>query len=164
VRQWAHEFGGRVLAARTGEATFPVAWEQRGAGSLGALSPDIVVLAGDTTFIFDAKYKGHLEELDDSRWREIGESIQAEHRHDFHQVLAYTALFDTPRIVTVLVYPLFLSTWESSTARGNAVKRARVLSGSRQVEVGLTGVPLQLRPGLGAEDLARQFHVLRAAL
>lgn len=36
--------------------------------------------AGDTVSVIDAKYKGHFEELDDHRWRELRIKLQSEHR------------------------------------------------------------------------------------
>ena len=107
VRKWAHDFGGTISTAREGNARFPIYWELSGRGSLRDLAPDFIVQAGDSTYVFDAKYKNHLEEPDDQRWRELSDELRSEHRHDLHQALAYASLFDTPRVVTSLVYPLF---------------------------------------------------------
>lgn len=164
VRHWAHEFGGGLTTARDGDARFPIHWERPGAGSLADLAPDMVVQAGETVFIFDAKYKGHFEELDDLRWRELGETIQSEHRHDFHQVMAYASLFDTPRVIALLVYPMFLKTWEALAPRGQTVIRASFPSRSRQVEVGLIGVPLQLPQGRHIDELTNCWATIRQPL
>ena len=62
-----------------------------GSRSLQSLVPDLVVELGRRVWIFDAKYKGHFEELDAHRWTELAAELQAEHRHDVHQALAYAA-------------------------------------------------------------------------
>lgn len=161
---WAREFGGIVTTAREGEARFPIRWERAGTGSLADLAPDMIVRVGDTVYILDAKYKGHLEELDDLRWRQLEETLQADHRHDLHQVLAYASLFDVPRVVAVLVYPMFLGTWKSLVERGQTVTRASFSGRTKQVELALAGIPLQLESGVGVGSLSRQWDVLRTPL
>ncbi len=163
-RQWARTFGGSVKTAKSGDARIPIHWQRSGTGSLTELAPDIVVHANNTSFILDAKYKGHFEELDDLRWRELGETLKVEHRHDFHQVLAYAALFDAPRIVSVLVYPMFLRTWQSLAKRGQTVTRAYFPGKIRQLEVALIGIPLQLPFGTRADELSKHWDVLRNPL
>jgi hypothetical protein len=164
IRRWAREFGGLVTSARMGDARFPLHWERPGTGSLTDLAPDIVVQSGETVFIFDAKYKSHFEELDDLRWRELGESLKSEHRHDLHQVLAYASLFDTHRVVALLVYPMFLKTWEALAPRGQSIIRASLPSRSRQVEVGLIGVPLQPPQGAHIDKLTDCWSILKQPL
>jgi 5-methylcytosine-specific restriction endonuclease McrBC regulatory subunit McrC len=163
-RNWAREFGGTIITAHGGDARFPIRWERAGTGSLAELAPDMIVQAGDTVYILDAKYKGHFEELDDIRWRELEETLKAEHRHDLHQVLAYASLFDVPRVVAVLVYPMFLGTWRSLAERGHTVTRASFPGRTRQVELALAGIPLQLQPRVGVELLSKQWDTLRTPL
>ena len=164
VRRWSREFGGFLTTARVGDAHFPLQWERPGTGSLSALAPDMVVQSGETVFVFDAKYKGHFEELDDLRWRELGESLQAEHRHDLHQIMAYASLFDTPRVVALLVYPMFLKTWEALAPLGQTIIRASFPSRSRQIEVGLIGIPLQTPQGRQVDELINGWSVLSQPL
>ena len=164
VRRWAHDFGGATTTAREGNARFPIYWERPGAGSLRDLAPDFVVQAGDSTYVFDAKYKAHFEELDDQRWSELGEELRSEHRHDFHQALAYASLFDTPRVVTSLVYPLFPTTWKTLAGQNRAVVRAKLPTHTRQIETSLLGLPLQLQPGQPAQELVQTLDVLREPL
>jgi 5-methylcytosine-specific restriction endonuclease McrBC regulatory subunit McrC len=164
VRKWAHGFGGTISTAREGNARFPIHWERPGTGSLRDLAPDFVVQAGDSTYIFDAKYKGHFEELDDQRWRELSEDLKSEHRHDLHQALAYATLFDTPRVVTSLVYPLFPSTWEALASRNQVVTRAKLATHARQIETTLIGLPLQMKPGQSLFELVQPFDVLQHSM
>lgn len=164
ARRWAHDFGARVDTAEERTARYPLRWQRPGHGSLSELAPDIVVHAGDTVYVIDAKYKGHFEELDDHRWRELQSELQAEHRHDLHQVLAYAALFDAPRIVSVLVYPLYARTWATLSEQGGALIRAEAAGGGRTVEVALAGVPLQLPPGCTSNEITQGWQVLRRAL
>lgn len=57
-------------------------------------------------------------------------------------MLAYAALFDAPRVVSVLVYPLFAHTWAALAGQGGTVIRAEAAGGGRTVEIALAGVPL----------------------
>jgi len=84
VRCWAHGFGGHVRTGRAYETLVPIRWEHSGSRSLQSLVPDLVVQLGPRVWIFDAKYKGHFDELDDHRWAELAAELQAEHRHDVH--------------------------------------------------------------------------------
>ncbi|RJX18312.1 MAG: hypothetical protein C4575_10845 [Desulforudis sp.] len=161
VRTWSRDFGGQVTTAQKGDARFPLRWERTGLGSLTALAPDIVVKTGDTVYIFDAKYKRHLQELDEWQWRELEEELRAEHRHDVHQILAYAALFDAPRIVSVLVYPMYLETWFRLSEKGRTVTRAILPGVDRQVEIALVGVPLHLQPGTQVRDVVGIWDSLR---
>ncbi len=160
VRHWSRGFGGQVTTARKGDAFFPLRWERTGLGSLTALAPDIVVRRGDTVYIFDAKYKRHLQELDEGQWRELEEELREEHRHDVHQILAYAALFDAPRIVSVLVYPMYLGTWSKLSETGRTVTRAILPGVERQVEIALAGVPLHLHPGTQVRDITVNWDAL----
>jgi hypothetical protein len=161
ARRWARTFGGRVTSARIGDSRTPLRWERPGAGSLGALEPDIVVEAGDTVFVLDAKYKSHFEELDETRYRQMEEELRGEHRHDLHQVLAYSTLFDSPRVVAILVYPVYSSTWTAFSQRRIAATRAVIPAGNRRIEVCLVGVPLQVPEGVRADDLYAEWERLR---
>ncbi|RMF89880.1 MAG: hypothetical protein D6741_17375, partial [Planctomycetota bacterium] len=144
VRLWAYPFGGHVRSGRTFETLVPIRWSSAAPKSLKSLVPDVVVELGSQTWVFDAKYKNHFEELDDQAWFELAEEIQSEHRHDMHQALAYAATCPASQIITVLVYPMRLPVWERLTARGRSVTVAEVLGGDRSVQVALAGVPIQL--------------------
>ena len=122
----------------------PIRWQRAAVQSLHSLVPDLVVQRGDRVWIIDAKYKGHFEELDDVRWRELAEELQAEHRHDLHQVLAYAATFGATQITTVLVYPMLLPTWQRLVERNRVLSAATIAVGGRVVRLVLAGVPIQM--------------------
>ncbi len=138
VRLWAREFGGQVRSGRTYETLIPIRWQRAAVQSLHSLVPDLVVQRGDRVWIIDAKYKGHFEELDDVRWRELAEELQAEHRHDLHQVLAYAATFGATQITTVLVYPMLLPTWQRLVERNRVLSAATIAVGGRVVRLVLS--------------------------
>ena len=161
VRQWAHGFGGQVKSAFCGETTVPIQWSRRSRTSMGSLIPDLVVRHGEDVYIIDAKYKGHFEELDDHRWAELAEELRNEHRHDLHQVLAYASLFEAKRIVAVLAYPMFASTWLRLSGSGHASISADLAHGGRDLQLILTGLPLQLPEGRTTDDLIGQLHAIR---
>jgi hypothetical protein len=144
VRLWAHSFGGHVRTGRTFETLVPIRWERSALRSLQSLVPDLVVQLGERVWVFDAKYKGHFEELDDRRWSELADEMQSEHRHDIHQALAYAATCSAQQITTVLVYPMRLPAWERLTAQGRSLTVADVSGGDRTVKVALAGVPIQM--------------------
>ena len=58
-----------------------------------------------TSFIVDAKYKRHWEELEHGAWHEQNTELRERHRVDLLQVLAYANLASTTNIVCCLVYP-----------------------------------------------------------
>jgi len=161
VRLWAHGFGGRVKSAGRGETTVPIQWSRRGRTSLGSLSPDLVVRHDQDVYIIDAKYKGHFEEFDDHRWAELADELRGEHRHDLHQVLAYASVYEARRIVAVLAYPMFPGTWLRLRERNQASISADVTHGGRQLQLVLTGFPLQVPAEMKPEDFVGQFETLR---
>ena len=120
-----------------------------GASSLNSLVPDLIVQQGPRTWIIDAKYKGHFEELDEHRWAELGDELRQEHRHDLHQVLAYASVFGGEHVTTVLAYPMRLHTWQSLAERTLTVTSATINTGTRRLTIALIGLPLQMpRPDL----------------
>ena len=113
---------------------------------MNSLIPDLVVQRGQDIWIIDAKYKGHLEELDERRWAELGEALQQEHRHDLHQVLAYASVHGGERVTAMLAYPLRLSTWQALAEQAKTSVSATIITAERQLRVTLIGLPLQM-PG-----------------
>lgn len=142
IRSWASEIGGKVKTAINGDASVPLLWSNSRIKSLTSLKPDIVVETFDTVYIVDAKYKGFFEELDDDKWWALSEEIKSDHRHDLHQVLAYASLYEKPRIVSLLAYPTYESTYARLSDFGNTLSRASIPLGYKQVEVGIIGLPL----------------------
>jgi hypothetical protein len=92
--------------------------------------------------VLDAKYKRHAEEIERLGWTHTSESLREQHRNDVLQALAYSTLFDAPRIVACLVYPASHSTWLALEQRNRVVTRAAVRTGDRNVELALVAVPL----------------------
>ena len=112
--------------------------------SLSSLIPDIVVEDSDSTFVFDAKYKGYLEEVDDLRLRNMSEMLREDHRHDLHQVLAYSSMYQSENLTVALVYPLLLETWSQLNHRGISVMRGKLDGPDRQINLALIGVPIEM--------------------
>jgi hypothetical protein len=141
VRTEVAREGGEITVGRLGQTTFPLHWSSSAARSMTQLVPDIVVRRGRSVQIVDAKYKSHFAELDERSWMAVADEIQAAHRADIHQVLAYAALYDAEEISASLVYPLRQSTWEALVARGRERSRAELFHGSRRVVLELRGMP-----------------------
>lgn len=163
VRLWAHGFGGQVTSGRNHETIVPIRWDRNGTRSLTSLVPDLVVERAEHIWIIDAKYKGHFEELDEHRWAELSDNLQAEHRHDVHQALAYAATRGNPNITTILAYPMQLPTWQRLADRNRTVTTATISAGSREVRVALLGVPIQTPEASFASQLNRAWNVLNYA-
>ena len=114
-------------------------------GTQKYLLPDIILEREDCTFIFDAKYKRHWEEFSFHTWSQVEQEIHEQHRHDLLQVLAYTTLKSSPRVVACLVYPCKSSTWMSLKQRGQLFRRAALPSEGRNIELILTALPMHAR-------------------
>jgi hypothetical protein len=67
----------------------------------------------------------------------MADDVRDSHRGDMHQVLAYAALFDAPKITTTLVYPLRPSTFTALHSRGRDVACAQLFHGGRQLTLEL---------------------------
>ncbi len=102
----------------------------------------MVLERDDVVLVLDAKYKRHAEEMERLGWSNASEELREQHRNDVLQALAYSTLFDAPRIVACLVYPASVATWLGLVQRGRVAMRARVRSGARNVELALIAVPL----------------------
>jgi len=161
LRGWAREFGGEVHAGRVNETSVPFQWSRPGHGSLTTLIPDFLVRRERQLFVVDAKYKGHFEELDETRWHAVAQEMHEEHRHDVHQILAYAALFDADEITSVLVYPMHASTWRRLAAIGQTIKYARISSGQRRLGLALVGIPLSVAEESPTHSVTRSLDVLR---
>ncbi|MEP7216180.1 MAG: hypothetical protein ABI782_07990 [Anaerolineaceae bacterium] len=154
VSRLAPSIGARVQVGRLRQTQSPLQWEPPYEGSQRYLLPDVVMQRDDVSFVFDAKYKQHWEELNSSGWTRLEEIIKERHRTDLLQVLAYSTLFSTPKVVCVLVYPCRRDTWESLKSRGRLVHRASVASGHRDVSLLLTAVPFGVTAREAADTLA----------
>lgn len=160
VRIWAHGFGGHVRSGRTCETLIPIRWHRSAVQSLHSLVPDLVVQQGRSAWIIDAKYKGHFEELDDHRWKELADELQAEHRHDLHQVLAYAAAADADRITSALVYPMLFPSWQRLVERNRSLTAATISTGGRVLRLVLLGIPIQMPSSASVRDLIASWDGL----
>jgi hypothetical protein len=141
--------GGQLFVGHKGQTVFPLQWSDPSLRSLGHLTPDLVLRRHDELRVFDAKYKAHFAELDEAGWLRMADDVRDSHRADMHQVLAYAALFDAPRITTTLVYPLRQTTFASLRARGRDVARAHLFHGGRHLTLELQGLPFGAEASAG---------------
>jgi 5-methylcytosine-specific restriction endonuclease McrBC regulatory subunit McrC len=163
VRLWARGFGGEVRSGYAKQTNISVQWSGPARSSITSLVPDLVVRHANTVFVIDAKYKGHFQDLDESRWIALSEELRAEHRHDVHQVLAYAALFEAQDIVSVLAYPMHARTWERLAAHGRTVSRATLATGGRTVTLALAGIPMVIPLDHDQHSLIRDWEHLRTS-
>lgn len=159
-RIWALKFGGAVSTSRQDTSRVSIHWVHPGQKSLSSLIPDIVIETYDTVYIFDAKYKKLYEELDDQRWRELSKDLQEDHRHDLHQVLSYASLFNKPRIVSILVYPLTDITYMDLSTSSKLLDRALIPNANRNLELAIFGLPLSVNQTRGLKELSDQLDPL----
>lgn len=141
----ARRSGGVLKTGRLRETVVPISWDPPYLGSQKSLVPDVVLEREDLTVIVDAKYKQHWEEMQDSRWRNLDESIRERHREDLLQVLAYSTTARTPRVAVCLAYPCREETWLSLRERNQLFHRATVPAQNRRIELLLTAFPLSTR-------------------
>jgi hypothetical protein len=153
MRSVARQMGGTLKAGRRRETVSPLAWDPPYTGSQRSLVPDMILELDGRSFIMDAKYKRHWEELQQGGWQEHSTEWQEGHREDLLQVLAYANLVSGDDIVCCLVYPCSQGTWESLAKRGRLFHQAELPNRGRRVRVWLTGVPM----GASAESVAGPF-------
>ena len=149
AEQAARRTASRLLAGRRGQTRVPLAWRPPSLGSQTSLVPDLVIQRADVTVVVDAKYKRHADQIERLGWAGMDERVREEHRNDVLQALAYSTLFDTPRVVSCLAYPAPPEVWTRLNERGRTVSRTRVPAGGREVELVLMSVPLS-GDGVGA--------------
>lgn len=160
MRVVARQMGGVLKAGRKRETVSPIAWDPPYLGSQRSLVPDLILELEGTSFIIDAKYKRHWEELQLGSWHERDEALHERHRADILQVLAYANLARSADIVCCLVYPCSLGTWESLAIRGRLFHQAELPNRGRSVRVWLTAFPM----GVPASVVAARFTERMRAL
>jgi len=106
-----------------------------------------------TSFIIDAKYKRHWEELQEGAWHSQSSELHERHRADLLQVLAYANLARTVDVVCCLVYPCSQSTWESLAKRDRLFHQSELPNRGRRIRVWLTAMPM----GVAADAVAMLF-------
>jgi hypothetical protein len=139
----APRVGAQVLAGRTNATRVPLDWTPPSSGSQKSLIPDVVVKRDDVVVVLDAKYKRHAEDIERLGWTGVSDELREQHRNDVLQALAYSTLFDAPRVVACLAYPATPENWRRLNARGRDTMRATIrTAGSRTLELALMAIPL----------------------
>jgi hypothetical protein len=146
VSRLANRTGGVIKTGRQRETITPLGWSPPYLGSQRYLLPDIILEREHETIIFDAKYKNHWEELSREGWVGLDKELQERHRSDLLQVLAYSTISASKRVVCCLAYPCRSQTWYSLLQRQRPFHKASVRAGSRRVDLILTAVPMGLNP------------------
>jgi hypothetical protein len=141
----AKRFQATLSAGRLNETMVRLHWQPQRLGTQRALIPDVVLQRADVTLVIDAKYKRHAQLVGFGGYGKGAGDWQAQHREDLLQVLAYTSLFDTPRVVACLAYPTPHDQWQTLNSQGRVLSRATVKHGLRQVEIALIAVPMSGR-------------------
>lgn len=158
LRTVARQMGGMLKSGRKRETVSPLAWNPPYVGSQRSLVPDLVLEFEETSFVIDAKYKRHWEELQEKHWYEQSASLQEQHRADLLQVLAYANLAKTKNVVCCLVYPCSQLTWDSLARRGRLFHTAKLPDRGRRVGLWLTAFPMGASARAVAEPLGRQIR------
>jgi len=143
ARQIARFSGGAVKTGRLRETQRALRWDPPYAGSQRTLVPDVEIVRGSETLIFDAKYKSHWEEFAAGGWRGADELVKDAHRHDLLQVLAYGASTAGQKITCILVYPCTTETWVTLLQSGRHFSRASVPAGDRSISLILAAIPFE---------------------
>ena len=68
MRSVARQMGGQLKVGGRRETVSPLAWDPPYVGSQRWLVPDMILELEGRSFIIDAKYKRHWEELQQGRW------------------------------------------------------------------------------------------------
>jgi len=158
MRNIALTLGGTLKTGRQRETLSPITWTPPYLGSQRSLIPDMVLELEQKSFIIDAKYKRHFEELQEGAWHEQSEVFQERHRADLLQVLAYANLARTANVVCCLVYPCSQRTWESQLRRGRLFYQSELPNRGRRVRVWLSAIPMGVETGVIAAPFLEQMR------
>lgn len=160
IAAWtARRVGATVHSDRTQQTRIPLDWTPPGSGSQRSVLSDVVLRRDDVVVILDAKDKQHASDIERLGWGRVSDAVQERHRTDLLQALAYSTLFDAPRIVTMLVYPCGVEAYRRLMERERVMQVAKVRTAPRNVEVGLMAVPLGGEVSETGEALARWVHL-----
>ncbi len=140
--RYTRRFGGLLRVGRRRETISPIAWDRPFLGSQKFLMPDIIIEQDDRTIFVDAKYKDHLESLQQHRWLELGDEVRERHRDDLLQVLAYSTLSESKAITACLTYPCTVAIWANLKKRGTVSHTAAVYAGRRKIDIVMLAVPM----------------------
>lgn len=162
MRQVARHTGATLRTGRQRETVSPLAWDPPYLGSQRSLVPDVMLEVERTSFIIDAKYKRHWEELQDGVSHNQSALLREQHRADLLQVLAYANLAPTADVVCCLVYPCSQRTWDSLAARGRLFHQAELPNRNRRVQVWLTALPMGAPIGAISAPFIKQMRGVAA--
>jgi len=132
----------KMTSGRRHETLVRLHWQPQRLGTQRALIPDVVLQRADVTLVIDAKYKRHAQLVGYGGYGKGAHDWQEQHREDLLQVLAYSSLFDSPRVVACLAYPTAHDQWAILRGQDRTMSRATVRHGLRQVEVALIAIPM----------------------
>lgn len=152
--QLVRKIGGTLKVGRRRETLVPIYWDKSMKSTQKYLLPDIIVEHDDVTLVVDAKYKRHWEEFQSSDWSDVDKEIQEQHREDMMQILAYSSLVATTRVIACIVYPCQPSTYASMREHNRQAFHATIPIYNRQIEVLLTAVPISEHMEEVTNDLA----------
>ena len=155
AEQAARQHGAALTTGRRQETTVRLHWQPAKFGTQRSLIPDVVMHRPGVTVVIDAKYKRHAQLVGYGLYGSGEHDWQTQHREDLLQCLAYTSLFDTPRVVACLAYPTPDDQWNRLNFEGRVLSRATVRHGLRQVEVALLAVPMSGDVKAAATQLGR---------
>jgi hypothetical protein len=158
MRNVARSAGGILKTGRQRETVSPLAWDPPYLGSQRSLVPDMILELEQTSFIIDAKYKRHWEELQEGSWHDQSDALHEQHRADLLQALAYANLARTPDVVCCLVYPCSQRTWESLAQRNRLFHQSELPNFGRRVRVWLTAVPMGVAANIVAGPFGRKVR------
>jgi hypothetical protein len=145
MAQVARQTGGILRSGRERQTIVPLSWDPPYLGSQKSLIPDVVIERGDLTVIVDAKYKEHWEEMQERRWSEMEAELRERHRSDLLQILAYSTIARTGKILVCLAYPCTEERWLSLRERSRLIHRASVPATNRRIDLMLVAFPLSTR-------------------
>ncbi len=158
----AKRYQAKLTSGRRHETTVRLKWSPHRMGTQRALIPDVVLQRSGVTLIIDAKYKRHAQLVGYGAYGKGEHDWQEQHRQDLLQVLAYSSLFDTQRVVACLAYPTPHDQWQTLADQKRIMSRATVRQGLRQVEVALIAVPMSGETD-GVSDLLGELLLTEGA-
>jgi len=134
---------GTLKVGRLRQTTRPIAWDPPYMGSQKSLIPDIWLQWNSTTLVIDAKYKRHFDELQNRSWGSIEAEWKEQHRNDLLQVLAYANLAESRTIISCLVYPCTVATWNYLKDSDRLFHKAEITVGERNLHLWMTAAPMK---------------------
>ena len=135
-------YGGGLKVGRKRETLSPIRWDKPIQGTQKFLLPDVIIEKDNFTLIFDAKYKRHWEDITENEWTKVRADVQEQHRHDILQVLAYSGLNTSKRVIACLVYPCREHVWKSLKESNRLHRHAEIGSQNRNIDLLISAVPM----------------------